>query len=585
MKFIFQAFSKKLLHSTLSFILISLLLTVTYSNVISLKDNSTFNLNNKNKSLITTNNLELSTKVSLFMAYLHQSSLEITPRCQDKIDFKVGLGHVCFGYFNYNICRKIESFVYQGFNNPAFINVAEINSAKKMLKTLKMHSELYVSIVNKLVEKKFLPQNCISGIVVNSLNPMAELLNDIDDKKNYSVLVLCNNDTQELNRFQEKFKDIYINKLKSSYDYFSIQGLPNNTPFKVKYFAERLMEKMEDNNISLQDDSVIVSDKMDTECKNTKYSNGYRQFMQCLPVKLSHEKHNYLKKDDAETIKDSCCIEMVTNWSQIVNRNTYCFSAKNDYDCEIYAKLLEVSISKNCLIEQAKIYKKQLNTNRNKLKCIFDGSLKLDKLNEGIKYLNLIRFSKFMYDNLKEWRESGQNKVAPIYLAENYKGINEEMTKLVDGSNIGKLLLTDIKDILLELTTDKIEKCKERVKKEVEQGMTGSPDAEISINQDWLRRSSMSVEYAPVDPIGKCDSLVTPRADPMKDFNDMAERINKKEADHHAKTKAEEEARQKAIEQAKKAAEAQKKQQEEEEAIKKEEERRKAQEKAQAGKF
>lgn len=537
--------------------------------------------------------LDYESKVSLFMAYLHQTSLQITPRCQDKISFKIGNGKACFGYFINNLCRRLESFVYHGVDSPGLIFANELPKAKAMLEILKINYDLYKQIVEKFIGGKFQGDQCLVGITLNPANPLSEVASsETNPQKRFSIIVLCNKDNQtSIKDLKANFNSLYLENLLDSTNYFSIFSLPNHTPFKLNYFSERLMESFEDSNILLKEDGILISDKHDVECKESKYSNGYTQFMQCLPISVTNKYNKYFNKKDEKQINTSCCIEMTLDWKTYLLRNSYCFEKSEFYSCDVYTKLFEAALARNCLLNQVKYFRQILLQNENKLKCLYPSDdSKEDKLNmmDSIKFKNLVRFSKLLYKNVREWRADLKDKSEPLYIGENYKRLISKLEVKTQKMNINTFLLIfkkntrDPIDNVLKTQLDWfLEEENYNLSSDIEGGITGSVDALVSINEDWAKRSSKDLNDVPVDEESKCGGSIKPKADPAKDYDDMAARLQKK-IDIENKNKADEEARLKAIEDAKKKAEAEKIAKEEEEKRKAEEAKKKAEAEAQA---
>ena len=478
-----------------------------------------------------TEKIDLHSNLSVFMLYLNPKSLSTKSKCQKPVEFKVGDGKACFGFFGYNLCRKLESFVYHSKEYPGLIPKVYLDKLVDQFDKYNIDLKLYVDLTDKMINGYFLKSQCLVGLTLNQLNPFTLLKSPTVNKdKNYSVLALCSKDIIKIEDFLVKFNQLYYKNMLNSTNYFSIQGFSNDKGINSYYFSEKNSEIIEDVNVFFKSDTILISDKNDNDCKDIKFTNGFQQFMQCLPTNQTNSINKYVNSVEDNLIANSeCCLEMTVDRITQINRNLYCFKTDAQYDCKLKKKLFEVTMVKNCLINHLNYYKKLTNMHNNKLKCLNKANITSDI--ELIKFKNAVRLSKILYNNIREWKEDVVIKLAPMFISENSNKLIRYLDRKTKNLEVYDLIglkdrsLKIVNSPLKEMLNIYVEKEYNRIKKEIEAGMTADYDAETSVNIDWLNRGSSDLNNAPVDEFSSCSEKVKPKVDPKQEINEMNDRI------------------------------------------------------------
>jgi len=471
-------------------------------------------------------------------------------------------------------CRLIESLVYHGKSDSAIVDAHELDKYRNDLKSIFVNFEIYKQVVENLIvigsKNKYQKNKCKSMIASNVLNCKNSGLSIADntskiksegDGKQYNVILLCAKNDEELkilDEFKSNVNNLYNDALLPSKNYFSIYQLPNSHHIPIRYYTEGSdMGGMEKAKIVISDRGLQFTGPQDVNCSDIRATQSFLQYTSCYPRKVNSDTMKIIPNMKNDELELKNCFEFVVDLKQAsFSRNIFCISEKDlsdNMEALVLKKLLETTLSKNCLITQAKNYKQLLNNVKNRIKCMYnnkDGSQTINNLNDQIRFKNAAMLAKILLSNVRYWRSNDKERDPILFLGENFKDINTYLVNVTQEKNINHLLsLKDpvtkkyLPESIKELLNTTIEKEISKIKADIEKGMVGSVDAEISPNMDWMGRGSTKIDKVPVNLDDNCNDPVKPRVDTAKDLNNLENRLKVKKQKDLDNIKADEEAK------------------------------------------
>ena len=498
----------------------------------------------------------------VYIDFLNKNSLETnnTSTNLQKINIELTNDNLCF---KENIdeldCIELDQFLFHDYFKSSLIPTDEISITSNNFKYIDISIEYYLPLIQKLIHPKYKEANCFSGIIRQSVSNHKKFRTQIFNNYEFyfKVIVLCDykyeKEEFKLELFTKVMNEKYNKAYLSSSNFFSSFELKNNNiPIKILLYNEGNSEEVfNENYLVFKNDGIIIFDIKDKECKKSKYSFSYIQFFQCNPSIISEISNPYIKySKERENIKQNVnveqCFELIVDIpSSKFFRLTFCFEKNNDNkNISLLKKLIENSFTKYCTLSQAKYFKKLINDKKNKIKCINKPKSTLTDYDE-LKLLNLEYSLAIQEQNIRKWLVPQNYKDSILFMSINSKKIIIYLNQKNKFKSTEELLhkAIDIKNEeqsnhnLRVKFNNYTRKSKQSVNNQKKLKMTVGEDAEISINEDWKKRSSLDPNFTPVTEDEDCDGKIITRADAVKDWDLLLIRIIGKNQSYKEKNK------------------------------------------------